>query len=148
MTRRVITGLDAKGRSTVLVDGPPQAFEGQWGGIVWHTDTAPVDNSRQADCDPVQFGFDLMHTASSLFMMLEFAPGQEPFWHATNTIDYIVVVDGEVVLELETGEVTLKAGDCLVDRGVIHSWRNDTDKPARVACVAIPAAPVGKGATV
>ena len=149
MTRRVVTGLDGEGRSTVLLDGPVQPFEsGQWGGIAWRTDSVPADNSAQADCAPVAFDFALMQQASSLFMVIEFAHGQGPFWHATNTIDYIVMIEGEVVLELESGEVRLCAGDVAVDRGVLHSWRNDSGKPARAAIVALPALPVGDGATV
>ncbi|OCC23831.1 hypothetical protein MB02_08330 [Croceicoccus estronivorus] len=148
MTRRVVTGLDEQGRSTVLLDGPPIPFDGAWGGIIWHTDAVPASNAAQADCKHVPFDFELMHNASSLFMMMEFPPGQDQFWHATNTIDYIAMIEGEIVLELETGEVLLKAGDLAVDRGVLHSWRNDTDKPARAAIVTLPAHPVGKGATV
>jgi mannose-6-phosphate isomerase-like protein (cupin superfamily) len=53
-----------------------------------------------------------------------------------------------VVLVLETGEVTLRAGDCIVDRGVIHGWRNDGAVPAVYASVTIPAHPVGQGRTV
>jgi len=49
---------------------------------------------------------------------------------------------------LETGEVTLRAGDLIVDRGVIHGWRNDAGVPAVYASVTIPAKPVGQGRTV
>ena len=68
--------------------------------------------------------------------------------HATDTIDYLVVVSGELVLVLETGEVTLRAGDLIVDRGVLHGWRNDSDAPTTYVSVTIPAHPVGKGRTV
>jgi mannose-6-phosphate isomerase-like protein (cupin superfamily) len=44
--------------------------------------------------------------------------------------------------------VTLRAGDCIVDRGVIHGWRNDGAEPAVYASVTIPAQPVGQGRTV
>ena len=53
-----------------------------------------------------------------------------------------------VVLALETGEVTLRPGDLIVDRGVIHGWRNDGAVPAVFASVTIPAKPVGAGRTV
>jgi quercetin dioxygenase-like cupin family protein len=74
--------------------------------------------------------------------------GDGPFWHATDTIDYIVVLRGEVVLVLETGEVTARAGDFIVDRGVLHAWRNDGPETAALAVVNLPAHPVGKGRTV
>ena len=74
--------------------------------------------------------------------------GGEAFLHATDTIDYLVMIAGEVVLALETGEVTLRPGDLIVDRGVIHGWRNDGAVPAVFASVTIPAKPVGAGRTV
>lgn len=148
MTRRVVTGLDAEGRSTILVDGPELPFEGNWGGMIWRTDSVPADNSAQEDCPPVQFGYDQMHAPGSFFMVLGFEPGQESGWHATDTIDYIVMIEGEIVLEVETGEVTLRPGDCFVDRGVNHRWRNASGAHARMVCIALPAHPVGKGATV
>jgi mannose-6-phosphate isomerase-like protein (cupin superfamily) len=145
--RRVITGLDAEGRSAVLLDGPVRPL-GETGGFVWRTDASPADNSAQADYPEVTFDFDVMHGPGSLFMLHEFPIGGGDFWHATDTIEYLVMIEGEVVLQLETGEVRLGAGDCLVDRGVIHNWRNDGPAPARAAIIALPALPVGKGRTV
>ena len=55
---------------------------------------------------------------------------------------------GEVVLELESGETILRAGDVSVDRGVVHAWRNDGDQTARIAFIIVPAHPVGAGRTV
>jgi mannose-6-phosphate isomerase-like protein (cupin superfamily) len=52
------------------------------------------------------------------------------------------------VLVVETGEVTLRAGDLIVDRGVIHGWRNDGVEPAVYVSVTLPARPVGLGRTV
>lgn len=144
--RRVVTGLDAEGRSCVIVDGPtlPLASASR---LVWRTEGALADNSGADDCSPADFGFDLMQ-AGSLFMITTFAPGMGSFWHATDTVDYIVMLTGEVVLELEAGEVRLRAGDVLVDRGVRHSWRNDGPEPATAAIVTVPASPVGAGRTV
>ena len=146
-TRRVVTGLDDAGRSCVLIDGPVPPW-GESGGRVWLTETAPADNSGRGDCPDVPFTFDLMQGGGSAVMIHTFAPGAPEFWHATDSIDYIVMLEGEVVLQLETGEVTLRAGDVAVDRGVIHSWRNDTGQPARAFIAALPAHPVGAGRTV
>ena len=55
---------------------------------------------------------------------------------------------GEVTIELETGEVLLRAGDLVTDRGVVHAWRNDRPLPARYAVVTVPAHPLGAGRTV
>ena len=145
--RRVVTGLDDEGRSAVIIDGQTPPW-GETGGRIWRTETCPADNSGRSDCPDVPFSFDLMQSGGSTVMAHSFPPGAPEFWHATDTIDYIVMTEGEVVLQLEAEEVTLRAGDVLVDRGVIHSWRNDTAKPARAVIVALPAHPVGKGSTV
>ncbi|MFM5932034.1 MAG: cupin domain-containing protein [Novosphingobium sp.] len=147
MVRRVVTGLDAEGRSTVIIDGPVPAW-GETGGRVWLTEGHPADNSSQGDCPDVPFTFDLMQKGGSAVMTHTFMPGSPEFWHATDSIEYLVMTEGEVTLDLETGPVTIRAGDVLVDRGVIHSWRNDSGAPARAVIVAIPAHPVGKGSTV
>lgn len=147
MTRRVVTGLDAQGRSAVIIDGPVPAW-GETGGRVWRTASHPADNSVQADCPDEPFSFDLMESGGSVVMMHTFMPGIADFWHTTNSIEYLAMLEGEVVLQLEAGEVALRAGDVLVDRGVVHSWRNDSGQPARAMIVALPARPVGKGRTV
>lgn len=147
--RRVITGIGPDGKSCVLIDGPLRDMGAGGGGkLAWHTASVPADNSGTEDADPGPFGFDLMHSGGTLFMVMEFAPGGPEFWHATDTLEYVAMLEGEVTLDLENGSVTLSAGDVLVDRGVVHSWRNDSGKPARAAIVIIPAHPAGKGRTV
>jgi mannose-6-phosphate isomerase-like protein (cupin superfamily) len=65
-----------------------------------------------------------------------------PGMHATNTVDYLVVLSGELTLILEEGEVTLKTGDTLVDRGVSHAWENRGSEPALCAIVNLGAKPL------
>jgi quercetin dioxygenase-like cupin family protein len=146
--RRVITGLDAEGRSAVILDGPLQSLGGGGAQLVWRTDGVPADNSAREDIAPIAFNFDTMHGSGTMFMIMDFAPGMPEFWHTTDTLEYIVMLAGEIVFQTESGEVTLRAGDCLVDRGIAHSWRNDSGAPARAAITMIPAHPVGKGRTV
>ena len=143
--RRVVTGLNEAGKSCVIVDGPGLPY-GQGARMIWRSEV-PADNSTQADCEPVAFSFDLMERGS-MFIRMEFAPGAAEFWHATDTIDYIVMLEGEVTLMLEACETILRAGDFLVDRGVVHCWRNDSGKPAVAAIISLPAHAVGKGKTV
>jgi mannose-6-phosphate isomerase-like protein (cupin superfamily) len=145
--RRVVTGLDAEGRSCVLIDGPVPRH-GPVANLVWRN-ALPADNSGTAD-EAVPYAMELLHDGGVNFILTELPPGLsgDAFMHATDTIDYLVVISGEVVLVLETGEVTLRAGDLIVDRGVIHGWRNDGAVPAVYASVTIPAHPTGKGRTV
>lgn len=136
--RRVIAGLDAQGRSGILIDGPSNM-------VIWSTDDSPANNSEAADAGGGAFRFP---TSGTLFVFSDFAPGQVSPMHATDTIDYIVVVFGEMVFVTETVETQLHAGDVLVDRGIMHAWRNDSDEPCRIMIVLCPARPVGSGATV
>lgn len=63
--------------------------------------------------------------------------------HRTVTLDYIVVLEGEVVLTLQDGSrVILVKGDTTVQQGTMHSWSNESDKWARVVSVMIPAKPL------
>lgn len=146
MPRRVVTGLDEQGRSAVIIDGPAVRVS-PYGGIAWHATGTVPDNAGREDAAPAVFDFDLMH-AGSTFMHHTYEPGQGEFWHVTDTIDYIVMLEGEVVLMLEAGEVTLRKGDFAVDRGINHCWRNDSGAPAVAAIVSIPAQPLGAGRTV
>jgi quercetin dioxygenase-like cupin family protein len=145
--RRVVTGLDADGKSCVIIDGAcrPMASIGE---LVWSTPGLPADNSGSDDIAPPASPLDLMHGGGSVFMVLEYPPGMQSYWHATDTIDYIVVLEGELVLMLDAEEVKLTAGTFVVDRGVNHAWRNDGPARAVAAGITLPAHPVGKGRTV
>ena len=142
--RRIVTGLDSDGKSTLLIDAPVAAMSAT-GGMIWRTDAVPADNSGTEDIASSPFTFDMMEGGGSTFMVVEYPVGMGEFWHSTQTIDYIVVLEGEVVLMLETGEVRLRKHDFLVDRGVVHSWRNDGPEPAVSVVITLPAHPL-KGA--
>jgi hypothetical protein len=65
------------------------------------------------------------------------------FWfHKTDSIDFAVVLDGEIWMLLDEGECLLKAGDVLVQRGTAHSWSNRSGKPCRMAFLLLGALPV------
>ena len=61
--------------------------------------------------------------------------GRHPLMHRTETVDYAVVLEGEITLLLDEGEVMLKAGDVVIQRGTNHAWRNHTSKPTRMLYV-------------
>jgi mannose-6-phosphate isomerase-like protein (cupin superfamily) len=149
--RRIVTGIGADGRSCVAIDGPVNFQSGSPVGIAWRTDGVPADNAGTADIDGRPYGFDMMHAGGTIFTVLEHPPGmgaEGPYWHATDTIDYLVVLRGEVTLVLESGEVRAGPGDFIVDRGVVHAWRNDGEETAAMAAIIIPAKPLGAGRTV
>ena len=67
----------------------------------------------------------------------------DPMMHKTATVDYIIVLRGEIHAIMERGETLLKAGDILVQRGTNHSWRVRGNEPCIVAVVLVSAAPLG-----
>jgi quercetin dioxygenase-like cupin family protein len=62
---------------------------------------------------------------------------RHPFMHRTETIDYAVVLEGEIVMLLDDEDVHLKAGDVVIQRGTNHAWSNRSDKPAKMLYVLI-----------
>ena len=146
--RRVVTGLDSDGRSTVLIDDRVEL-----GGtrLLWASDATPADNEGVADTGARDFTFDRFRSPGSTFLVTEMQPGDTasgPFMHATDTLDYLVVIKGEVELHLETGAVRLGPGDCIVDRGVVHGWQVVGDQSLVMATAFVPSIPVGKGGTI
>src|ERR1700761_2547886 len=67
---------------------------------------------------------------------------RHPGFHKTATIDYAIVLSGEIYAMMDEGEVLLKAGDVLIQRGTSHAWSNRTEEPCCIAFVLIDAEPV------
>jgi len=70
----------------------------------------------------------------------------DPMMHKTNTVDYIIVLRGEIFAIMETGETLLRAGDVLIQRGTNHSWSVRGTEPCIIAAVLVSADPIGKRA--
>ncbi len=68
-------------------------------------------------------------------------PGDHPGMHITQTVDYAIVLAGEITAILETEETVLRAGDILIQRGTNHAWANRSDYPARIAFILIDGQP-------
>lgn len=145
--RRVVTGLNAEGKSCVIIDGEVPHFATRGVALVWATRSYPADNTGATD--PVSpYEIEMLHMPGSNFAVCTFTPGAKALMHATDTIDYLVIISGHVTLVMEDGEAQLGPGDMVVDRGVMHAWRNDTDAPCLAAVVNLPAHPVGQGRTI
>ncbi len=67
---------------------------------------------------------------------------RHPGMHKTNTVDYVVVLSGEIYAIVDESEVLLKAGDCLIQRGTSHAWSNHSDEPCRIAVILVDANPL------
>ena len=148
--RRVVTGHDAKGRAVVKIDEVSKNIissrPGQTACVVWTTESFPVNNTGDADEGLRNVGTTLKN--GTVFRVVEFAPGVAPRNHRTDSIDYAVVVSGEIDMEFDDSVVHLKAGDVLVQRGTIHNWVNRGTKPCVIAFILIDAKPVEVGGKV
>ena len=148
--RRVVTGHDTSGRAIVKIDEVAQNIASSRPGasacVVWTTENFPVDNTDTEDAGLRKTGTTLDN--GTVFRILELAPGVSPRNHRTDSIDYAVVMSGEVDMELDDTSVHLKAGDVLVQRGTIHNWVNRGTQPCVIAFVLIAARPVTVGGRV
>lgn len=165
--RRVVTGHDGAGKAIVVADGPaPNQRIRRVGGIastlLWATDETPVDVSRARDRADREIGV-APPEAGSIFRVVEFPPAREAgvldnaamraemglgpgagearhaAMHRTRSVDYVIVLEGEIDMLLDDSEVHLKAGDVLVQQATNHGWVNNEDKPCRIAFVLIDA---------
>ena len=148
--RRVVTGHDQNGRAVVKIDEIAKNLvssrPGATAAVVWTTQGFPADNTGEEDAGLRPTGTTL--DSGTVFRILELAPGVNPRNHRTDSIDYAVVMSGEVDMELDDTVVHLKAGDLLVQRGTIHNWVNRGTVPCVIAFVLIAAKPVTVGGRV
>jgi len=148
--RRVVTGHDETGRAVIKIEeisqNPVSSRPGATASVVWTTQGFPVDNTGNEDQGWRPTGTTLDN--GTVFRVLELAPGASPRNHRTDSIDYAVVMAGEIDMELDETTVHLKAGDVLVQRGTIHNWVNRGTVPCVIAFVLIAAKPVEVGGKV
>lgn len=164
-TRRIVTGHDAQGKAVVLFDSvlsPKPRSAG--GGLtnLWITTEFPVDMSASNDRGQTPVAVP-PPVNGTIFRIVEFAPmasnaapvdhektlramGIDPATqgyarhantHRTKTIDYAIILDGEIDMLLDDSEIHVKAGDVLVQQGTNHAWVNNSDKPCRIAFILI-----------
>ena len=151
---------------TTRTRGPGSAFSTE----LWETRSTPADN--RGGEDPTLHPYRLPPPAGgSVFRIIAYPPDAErvaalerergaqddgsgrsaaldrgnprhPGFHKTNSVDYAIVLSGEICALMDEGEVLLKTGDVLVQRGTNHAWSNRSNEPAYVAFVLVDAAPL------
>jgi quercetin dioxygenase-like cupin family protein len=146
--RRVVTGHDTAGKAVVSIDGisqnTPNRRPGTEATLVWTTEGFPADNTGDADGSTRPVGSTVPN--GSVFRVVSYGPGCAPRNHRTDSIDYGVVISGEIDMDLDDDiSVHLRAGDVLVQRGTIHNWVNNGAEPCVIASVLIDAQPVEVG---
>jgi mannose-6-phosphate isomerase-like protein (cupin superfamily) len=148
--RRVVTGHDKSGRAIVLYDEISKqvgsARPGATACVVWTSEGFPVNNDGSGDDGTRKTGTTLDN--GTVFRIVQFNPGVSPRNHRTDSIDYAVVMSGEIDMDIDGATVHLKAGDVLVQRGTIHNWINRGKEPCVIAFTLIAAKPVTAGGKV
>ncbi len=170
--RRVVTGHDENGTAVVILDGDAPNVRVRQHGTgstqLWRTFSTPADNAGSKDVVtgdiPLKPPVD-----GSVFRVVEFAPEsaiprsenagtlasalgahepegaalRHPGSHRTDSVDYAIVISGEIDLWLddEKDDVHVKAGDVVIQRGTNHAWVNNGTEPCRIAFVLIDADP-------
>ena len=169
--RRIVTGVNDAGRSFILSDTRLPAAEVASGEAVraglWTTDSAPASNTGALD--PVPDGVIMRtppaHRGGSVIRVTDIQPdklrayapedlrrrgckttpersARHPGFHATDTVDYAICLEGEIWAVLDEGETLMRSGDVLIQRGTYHAWSNRSDRMCRVAFILIDAKPL------
>jgi hypothetical protein len=158
--RRIVTGEDEQGRSMILSDGPApnvtlSDFSPGAGQVVWATGSGAAAGDDPA---PAGHHFGFHSEGGSLLRIADFPadeeidsaklakflaenqvlgdrPGRHFWFHKTHSLDYAIVLEGEIYAMMDTGETLMTAGDVLIQRATSHSWSNRSGKSCRMAFV-------------
>lgn len=139
MVRRVVT-RDREGLGEFVEDGVAPAVDLGGGAIVHEVWLAPNAGGAYAAGEP--WSLD-PPKGGSVFRISEIPAGfglDQPWMHKTKTIDFGVIIEGELTLLLDSGETVLKVGDTFVQRQANHAWVNRTDKRCLMAVVLVDGA--------
>jgi mannose-6-phosphate isomerase-like protein (cupin superfamily) len=149
--RRVITGVDPEGRSTVWTDSPSPHLRDAADFIkvleLWSTPSAAPGSGTGADADAGDIPL-LLEPEDEHGTIIRIArydpdpPGVDlnALMHSTRTVDYVLVMSGEISCHFEDGSsVDLRSGDVLIQRGTVHAWSNTSDRPCFMLVVFVAA---------
>lgn len=128
--RRVVTGHNAGGRAIFISDSTFEPRPVPSGDaamcLIWTAPDLPVENNDTTDGRERDAGTTLR--GGSVIRSVDLFPGQQSPMHRTNSLDYGIVISGQLELELDDGVTTrLNPGDVVVQRGTMHLWRNPSE---------------------
>jgi len=157
--RRIVTGENAQGKSYIVSDGPTPNFTSHAGSppaqVLWATGESAASGPDPAPAGH-QFGFH--SDGGSILRIVDFPPDEaydqdklarfldesgvreggnvRHFWfHKTPSLDYAIVLEGEIYALMDEGETLMRAGDVLIQRATSHSWSNRSGRNCRMAFV-------------
>ena len=162
--RRVVTKIDSSGKAVVMFDGKVQLMSFRSpnpASEMWVTEGSPPDFSWMADRGKTKVGI-APPKGGTIFRVIDFVPTTQkiesmdintlmkavgdhapakglpprhPMMHRTRSVDYAIIMFGEIDMLMDEGEVHLKAGDVVVQQATNHAWVNRSGKPCRVAFI-------------
>jgi len=161
--RRIVTGHNASGKAVILEDAPPPRVK-QIGGAhgpmfyeVWNTRETPVRLTAVAG-EPHEESIMLAPPKNGTRIRVLDIPPDDAHGHAevgaaeasqhgagsrhshmhrTETIDYGIVLEGEITLLVDEGETVVRTGDIVIQRGTNHGWANRSGRNCRIAFILI-----------
>ena len=166
--RRVVAGINKTGKAVIQYDADAtnvtQATNNIKTTLLWVTDQAPTNNEGNEDSANQEIGIP-PPPMGSIFRIVEFTPegsdggsdeykylssvraeenecARHPGMHKTNSIDYAIIMSGEIDMLVDDDEVHLKAGDVIVQRGNNHAWANRGTNPYSIKFILIDSDPV------
>jgi hypothetical protein len=168
LARVVVTGVNAEGRSVIVSDGPARPWTRRPTGALvmdlWRADDLPISVDAWSTATdevvlappprgvavrtsifPPDSSISPEAAAAYADAMAEIYGPQSgtgpsiPGMHATETIDVMTVLEGEIWAVMEDGETLLRAGDTMVQRGTRHAWQNRSDRPTKLVTTMLPA---------
>lgn len=144
--RRIVTGLDAEGRSRVVSEGRPPAgatwkFSQMEGVDYWVVRRVPVPADDPAESVATWQPNDQPPPGGIIGRMVTWRPGLEIPRHTTRTLDFGIILSGRLELGLDTETRLLGPGDVVVQRGTPHRWRVPGPEPCTMAVILIDAEP-------
>jgi hypothetical protein len=169
--RRIVTGVNAAGRSCIVSDTRFPTGNVAPGDAVrvglWTTDSAPASNEDTHDPAPdgVIMRTPPDHRGGTVIRITDIPPEKQhaydpedlrrrrckttpdrsakhPGFHATDTVDYAICLEGEIWAVLDDDETLMRPGDVLIQRGTYHAWSNRSESVARMLFILIDAAPL------
>jgi mannose-6-phosphate isomerase-like protein (cupin superfamily) len=166
--RRIVTGLDASGKAIVMFDSAVQLTSFRSpnpAGEMWVTPKSPIDYSWTDDRAKIKVPL-VPPTGGTIFRIVDFVPitpkveqmdinmmmkvvgdhapakglpPRHPMMHRTRSLDYAIIISGEIDMLLDDGEVHLKAGDVVVQQATNHAWVNRSKEVCRIAFILMDA---------
>jgi mannose-6-phosphate isomerase-like protein (cupin superfamily) len=118
----------------------PVRLEPPKGGTILRVVEFPPDRTWRGKTDG-KAGFDSIGAGHA-----QAEGSSDPMMHRTATVDYIIILKGQIYAIVDEGEVLLKAGDVFIQRGTVHSWSVRGSKPCVLAAILVSAKPLPKAA--